>query len=52
MIEKNAMSRRIGGGCSRQDMPKIVGIGVLTDTDSTHTQITAGYADIELDSDD
>jgi hypothetical protein len=31
-------------------MPKIVGIGVLTDTDSTHTQVTAGYADIELDS--
>jgi hypothetical protein len=31
-------------------MPKIVGIGVLTDTDSTHTQVTADYADIELDS--
>jgi Protein of unknown function (DUF3047) len=31
-------------------MPKIVGIGVLTDSDSTHTQVTAGYADIELDS--
>jgi hypothetical protein len=30
-------------------MPKIVGIGVLTDTDSTHTQVTASYADIELD---
>ena len=33
-------------------MPKIVGIGVLTDTDSTHTQVTAHYADIELDSSD
>jgi hypothetical protein len=31
-------------------MPKIVGIGVLTDTDSTHTQVMADYADIELDS--
>jgi hypothetical protein len=30
-------------------MPKIVGIGVLTDTDSTRTQATAHYADIELD---
>jgi hypothetical protein len=29
-------------------MPKIIGIGVLTDTDSTHTRISAGYADIEL----
>jgi Protein of unknown function (DUF3047) len=29
-------------------MPKIVGIGVLTDTDSTHTQVTAGYENIEL----
>ena len=29
-------------------MSKIVGLGVLTDTDSTHTQATAGYADIEL----
>ena len=33
-------------------MPKIVGIGVLTDTDSTHTQVTARYADIDLDSGD
>jgi hypothetical protein len=33
-------------------MPKIVGIGVLTDTDSTHTQVTANYSDIELDSGD
>jgi hypothetical protein len=31
-------------------MPKIVGIGVLTDTDSTHTQVTADYESIELDS--
>jgi Protein of unknown function (DUF3047) len=31
-------------------MPKIVGIGVLTDTDSTHSRVTANYADIELDS--
>jgi hypothetical protein len=30
-------------------MPKIVGIGVLTDTDSTHTTVTADYAGIELD---
>lgn len=29
-------------------MSRIVGIGVLTDTDSTHTQATADYADIEL----
>jgi hypothetical protein len=29
-------------------MPKIVGIGVLTDTDSTHTRVSAWYADIEL----
>jgi hypothetical protein len=33
-----------------KSMPKIVGVGVLTDTDSTHTQVTANYADIELDS--
>jgi hypothetical protein len=29
-------------------MSKIIGLGVLTDTDSTHTQATAGYAGIEL----
>ena len=33
-------------------MPRIVGIGVLTDTDSTHTQVLADYADMELDSGD
>jgi hypothetical protein len=33
-------------------MPRIVGIGVLTDTDSTHTRATAHYADIELDAGD
>ncbi len=33
-------------------MPRIVGIGVLTDTDSTHTQATAQYADMELDAGD
>jgi Protein of unknown function (DUF3047) len=33
-----------------KSMPKIVGVGVLTDTDSTHTQVAANYADIELDS--
>ncbi len=32
----------------KKAMSKIVGLGVLTDTDSTHTQATAGYADIEL----
>jgi hypothetical protein len=31
-------------------IPKIVGIGVLTDSDSTHTQVTAYYGSIELDS--
>jgi hypothetical protein len=31
-------------------MPKIIGIGVLTDTDSTHTQVTADYENMELDS--
>jgi hypothetical protein len=29
-------------------MSKIVGLGVLTDTDSTHTQVSAGYTNIEL----
>ena len=29
-------------------MSKLVGVGVLTDTDSTHTQAAADYADIEL----
>jgi hypothetical protein len=33
-------------------MPRIVGIGVLTDTDSTHTQVLAHYADMELESGD
>jgi hypothetical protein len=37
--------RRLFGDKS---MSKIVGVGVLTDTDSTHTQATAGYADLEL----
>ena len=32
----------------KKAMSKIVGLGVLTDTDSTQTQATAGYADIEL----
>jgi hypothetical protein len=31
-----------------KEMSKIVGLGVLTDTDSTHTQATAGYDDLEL----
>ncbi len=29
-------------------MSKLVGVGVLTDTDSTHTQANADYAGIEL----
>lgn len=37
--------RRLFGS---KPMSKIVGVGVLTDTDSTHTQVAAGYDDIEL----
>ena len=37
--------RRLFGS---KTMSKIVGVGVLTDTDSTHTQTTAGYDDLEL----
>ena len=31
-----------------KEMPKIVGLGVMTDSDSLGQKLTGGYADIEL----